>query len=71
MLVLSRKKDESIVINDNIVVTIVEIRRDKVRLGFEAPKDVPIHRREVYDAIKVSEQNESNETGTQTPQADG
>lgn len=71
MLVLSRKKDESIVINDNIVVTIVEIRRDKVRLGFEAPKDVPIHRREVYDAIKLSEQNESNETGTQTPQADG
>ena len=71
MLVLSRKKDESIVINDNIVVTIVEIRRDKVRLGFEAPKDVPIHRREVYDAIKISEQNESNETGTQTPQADG
>lgn len=71
MLVLSRKKDESIVINDNIVVTIVEIRRDKVRLGFEAPKDVPIHRREVYDAIKVSEQNESNETETQTPQADG
>ncbi len=71
MLVLSRKKDESIVINDTIVVTIVEIRRDKVRLGFEAPKDVPIHRREVYDAIKLSEQNESNETGTQTPQADG
>ena len=71
MLVLSRKKDESIVINDNIVVTIVEIRRDKVRLGFEAPKDVPIHRREVYDAIKLSEQTESNETGTQTPQADG
>ena len=71
MLVLSRKKDESIVINDNIVVTIVEIRRDKVRLGFEAPKDVPIHRREVYDAIKLSEQNESNETGTQAPQADG
>lgn len=71
MLVLSRKKDESIVINDNIVVTIVEIRRDKVRLGFEAPKDVPIHRREVYDAIKLSEQTESNETGTQAPQADG
>lgn len=71
MLVLSRKKDESIIINDTIVVTIVEIRRDKVRLGFEAPKDVPIHRREVYDAIKLSEQNESNETGTQTPQADG
>ena len=55
MLVLSRKKDESIVINDSIIVTVVEIRRDKVRLGFEAPKDVPIHRREVYEAIKQVE----------------
>ncbi len=55
MLVLSRKKDESIVINDNIVITVVDIRGDKVRLGFDAPKDVPIHRREVYDAIKRSE----------------
>ena len=55
MLVLSRKKNESIVINDNIVVTVVDIRGDKVRLGFDAPKDVPIHRREVYDAIKRSE----------------
>ena len=54
MLVLSRKKDESIIINDNIVVTVVEIRRDKVRLGFEAPKDVPIHRREVYEAIQAT-----------------
>ena len=55
MLVLSRKKGESIIINDNIVVTVVDIRGDKVRLGFDAPKDVPIHRSEVYDAIKRSE----------------
>ena len=55
MLVLSRKKNESIVIADNIVITVVEIRRDKVRLGIEAPKDIPVHRREVYDAIKRSE----------------
>ena len=55
MLVLSRKKNESIIINDNIVITVVEIRGDKVRLGFDAPKDVPIHRQEVYDAIKRSE----------------
>ncbi len=55
MLVLSRKKNESIVINDNIVVTVIEIRGGKVRLGFDAPKDVPIHRREVYDAIRRSE----------------
>ncbi|MCK9557567.1 MAG: carbon storage regulator CsrA [Candidatus Cloacimonetes bacterium] len=51
MLVLSRKKNESIVINDDITVVIVEIRGDKVRLGVEAPKDVPVHRREVFDAI--------------------
>jgi len=51
MLVLSRKKNESIVINDNITVVVVEIRGDKVRLGIEAPKEVPVHRREVYEAI--------------------
>ena len=51
MLVLSRKKNESIIINDNITVTIIEIRGDKVRLGIEAPKDVSVHRREVYEAI--------------------
>lgn len=51
MLVLSRKKNESIIINDNIVVTVVEVRGDKVRLGIEAPREVTVHRREVYDAI--------------------
>ncbi len=51
MLVLSRKKNESIVINNDIVITVVEIRGDKVRLGIEAPKDVPVHRHEVYEAI--------------------
>lgn len=59
MLVLSRKKNESIVINDDITVVVVEIRGDKVRLGVEAPKEVPVHRREVYDAIKRSENGES------------
>ena len=52
MLVLSRHRDESIVIGDNVVVTIVDIRRDKVRLGIEAPGEIPVHRREVYDAIQ-------------------
>ena len=55
MLVLSRKINETIIINDNIVITVVDIRGDKVRLGIEAPKDVPVHRREVYDAIKRGE----------------
>ncbi len=52
MLVLSRLRDESIIIGDNIVVTVIDIRGDKVRLGFEAPKEIPIHRQEVYDVIQ-------------------
>ncbi len=51
MLVLSRKKDECIVINNDITIVVVEIRGDKVRLGVEAPKEVPVHRKEVYEAI--------------------
>ena len=54
MLVLSRRQDERIVIGDQIVITIVEIRGDKVRVGIEAPRDVPVHRREVYEAIQRS-----------------
>jgi carbon storage regulator len=52
MLVLSRKKNECIIINDHIIVTVVEIRGDKVRLGIDAPKEVSVHRREVYEAIQ-------------------
>ncbi len=55
MLVLSRKKNESIVINNDIKIVVVEIRGDKVRLGVEAPKEVPVHRREVFDAILRTE----------------
>lgn len=51
MLVLSRKKNESIIINDNVVITVVEVRGDKVRIGIEAPRDVSVHRQEVLEAI--------------------
>ena len=52
MLVLSRQRDESIVIGENVVVTIVDIRGDKVRLGIQAPGEIPVHRQEVYEAIQ-------------------
>ena len=52
MLVLSRHRDESIMIGDEIVVTIVDIRGDKVRLGINAPSSIPVHRQEVFDAIQ-------------------
>jgi len=70
MLVLSRKKNESIVIGDNITVVIVEIRGDKVRLGIEAPKEVPVHRREVYDAIKRN-QDEQKANDDTTSESEG
>ena len=57
MLVLTRQRDESIMIGDNIKVTIVDIRGEKIRVGVEAPKDVGVHRQEVYDAIR--RENES------------
>lgn len=52
MLVLSRQRDESIIIGDNIVVTVVDVRGDKVRLGIDAPREVSVHRREIYEAIQ-------------------
>lgn len=57
MLVLSRQRDESIFIGDNIKITIVDIRGDKVRLGIEAPSEVPVHRQEVYEAIQRQNRN--------------
>lgn len=67
MLVLSRKRNEQIVIGGSIVITVVDIRGDKVRLGIEAPTDVPVHRKEVYDAIHRS--GHQAETGTEDPAA--
>ncbi len=55
MLVLSRKLNEQILIGDDIVLTIVDIRGDKVRLGIEAPAEIPVHRHEVYLALKRAE----------------
>ena len=52
MLVLSRLKDESIMVGDNVEITIVDVRGDKVRLGITAPKEIPVHRMEVYEAIQ-------------------
>ena len=52
MLVLSRQRDESIIIGDNVQVTVVDIRGDKVRLGIVAPAEISVHRKEVYDAIQ-------------------
>jgi carbon storage regulator len=52
MLVLSRQKNESIIIGDDVEVTIVDVRGDKVRLGITAPKNISVHRREVYEAIQ-------------------
>jgi carbon storage regulator len=63
MLVLSRKRQEQIVINEEIVVTVVDIRGDKVRLGVAAPSDIPVHRKEVHAAIKCNEE-ESESRGS-------
>ncbi len=67
MLVLSRKKNESIVINHDITVVVVEIRGDKVRLGVEAPKEVPVHRKEVYDAIHGLNKGNKKDAKKQPP----
>ena len=58
MLILTRKKNEAIRINDSITIVVVEIRDDKVRLGIEAPKEVAVHRGEVYDAIQRAKEGE-------------
>lgn len=52
MLVLSRQKDETIMIGDDVEITVVDIRGDKVRLGINAPPHIPVHRKEVYEAIQ-------------------
>lgn len=70
MLVLSRKRDESIVINDNITITVVEIRGDKVRLGIQAPREVPIHRSEIHAAIQNEQASQPRDDGTRISQTE-
>ncbi len=65
MLVLSRHRDESIMIGDDVVITVVDIRGDKVRLGIDAPQHIPVHRQEVYEAIK-----RENQKATRTSPSD-
>ena len=60
MLVLSRQKDESIIIGDDVEVTIVDVRGDKVRLGITAPKTISVHRKEVYEAIQREKKEAQN-----------
>lgn len=64
MLVLSRQRDESIMIGDNVQITIVDIRGDKVRLGIVAPAEISVHRKEVYDAIQ-RENRKASEVSTE------
>jgi carbon storage regulator len=71
MLVLSRQRDESIMIGDDVEIIIVDVRGDKVRLGITAPKSVPVHRREIYDAIQreKTEKKESEKQPEKEPEA--
>ena len=72
MLVLSRQRDESIMIGDDVEIIIVDVRGDKVRLGITAPKCIPVHRREIYDAIQreKSENKESKVSQDKKPEAE-
>jgi carbon storage regulator len=72
MLVLSRQRDESIMIGDDVEITIVDVRGDKVRLGITAPKHIPVHRREIYDAIQREKaQKAAEEAQGQGPAGNG
>ena len=59
MLVLSRHRDETIMIGDDIELTVVDIRGDKVRIGIKAPSNIPVHRKEVYEAIRKENEGAS------------
>ena len=67
MLVLSRQRDESIIIGDDIIITVVDIRGDKVRLGIQAPTEIPVHRQEVYEAIQRENMRAGLDNGQPPP----
>ena len=69
MLVLSRQRDQTIIIGDNIEITVVDIRGEKVRLGISAPAHIPVHRKEVYDSIK--QEGARNKGVTPAPDDEG
>ena len=63
MLALSRKKNEALVINNNIEITVLEIKGEQVKLGISAPRDVPVYRREVYVQIQEANQEAASAEG--------
>ena len=69
MLVLSRQCDQTIVIGDNIEITVVSIRGDKVRIGINAPREITVHRKEVYEAIQDEKANGSDKGNSQSPES--
>jgi carbon storage regulator len=71
MLVLSRQRDETIMIGDEIEITVVDIRGDKVRLGITAPTRIAVHRKEVYEAIRVENEQASRLAGSSLPDGGG
>ncbi|MEM1166944.1 MAG: carbon storage regulator CsrA [Planctomycetota bacterium] len=71
MLVLSRQRDETIMIGDDIEVTLVDIRGDKVRLGINAPTRIAVHRKEVWEAIKAENERAASVMGAELPRLAG
>ena len=65
MLALSRKKNEAIIVNNNVEITIIEVKGDQVKLGISAPKSVPIYRKEVYEQIQEANKEAMNSTGVE------
>lgn len=66
MLALSRKKNEAIIINNNIEITVLEVKGDQVKIGINAPKEVPVYRKEVYLQIQESNQESTNAAGIES-----